>query len=265
MQKLIIGVCLFLSCCSYVACLECYECTNVEVKSSGWPNPFTGKSDPSCGSWPTSGNTVTCNDDEACGSISGDLSVMGGLFKASVQIRGCLPSDGSSKIGGCTKTDSLTENIISRLLGYVVRLPGLQFSGSLCKCGYSYCSLCDGGVVIGGYCMKYWMLGLVCVGILAVIIGIISCCCCCCGCCTCCKKSAPVVVYSYPYQPLHPGEATHVSYPPLSVQSGDIIRQPTNHGGPVGGAYPAYTAGFVEGGETAGYNQGADRFGDAVA
>lgn len=254
-------VCVF--CISSSQGLTCYQCANIEMKS-GFFESFRGKSDASCGMYPTKSNTVECSYNEVCGSISGDLSTMN-LFEAKVQIRGCMPSETRDGLGGCVQSDSLSNAVIGRMLSLATSLPSVKFSGTACSCNFDYCTLCDGGIEILGYCIKYWMLSLIVIGVLAAVIFLITCCCCCCGCCSCCgwcRKNRPVV-HSPPYQTLTVIHTPGMTPPSnsLSIQSGDITRQPANQGG----AYGEAEVGLFVDKERAGYNQSGDTFSPALA
>jgi len=216
--------------------LQCYECINIELQSSY--NPFSGKTNPACGSDPSSTNLVTCpSDTNACGSVDGQIKAKFpdplGTFTAQIQVRGCVQDD---SLGGCRKVDGTVTGLISEILSILSGISDVSLDGQMCTCKWDRCVLCDEGVFVAGYCVKYWMLGLtigVAVGMLLLLVT--CCCCCCCG--TCCQKrrQGVIITNAVPYQPLLVSPA-YGSSPGLSVQSGDIIRYPSTNPGPV--SYP---------------------------
>ena len=57
--------------------LTCYQCTNLEILVDGSDmvkSAFSGTSDPSCGSYPSTINAKVCPDGYICGSFTGDVA-----------------------------------------------------------------------------------------------------------------------------------------------------------------------------------------------
>jgi hypothetical protein len=198
--------------------IRCYQCVNIE-------SSFAGKSDPKCGTSPSSSNTVICPSGyNACGSMSGQISfsVFGSSVSTKVQIRGCTHDSSESLIGNCRQTNDLSNEFSGTLIRVLSDLKDVNVQGEVCTCKWDMCTLCSGGIDIAGYCLKYWIIAVASAGVVAVILLLITCCCCCCGCC-CCKQRRHGVVLSSPV-PYHTLSVIHTSSnePPLSVQSGDI-------------------------------------------
>jgi len=226
-----------------VAGLQCYECVNVEIEqgASLILSGLIDKSNPSCGIDPRESTTCPA-DTNACGSLNGYIrqSSVFGELRAKVQVRGCV-YDHTDGIGGCRKSSSVGNKIVGDLISAALE-SNIQVDGELCTCKIDMCTLCDGGIELGGYCFKYWMLGLSVGGLLLFLISLVTCCCCCCGCCgcCCCKKGQRGVVLSsaHPYQTLTFVHTVGSNPSGLSIQSGDISRfdNPMGPIGAVGGA-----------------------------
>jgi len=248
MTSLLVAVLVFAICIHSGNSLVCFKCTNVEITSgTGFFDALKGKSDPLCGTSPSSGNTVTCPSGQVCGSIQGEISASSlfGRFTAKTQVRNCMPNDHKdSVIGGCTKSDTRANEIVGTMLGLAsVGLSNVQVDGLVCTCNFDLCTLCNGGFDIAGHCVKYWMMGLIGAGMVTVILLLITCCCCCCGCCGCCccktKHRGVVLSPAVPYQTLtviQPSGSTSG----LSIQSGDIVQGYENPAAT--GAYYAYSS-----------------------
>jgi len=216
--------------------LRCYECLNIEMSSDMF-GPLTSKSDPSCGTNPSSANTVTCPSNlNACGSVTGEISIstpFGSSLSSKVQMRGCVRDDSSALIGGCHTSSDLANELSGTLIGLASKLKDVRVNGEVCTCKWDLCTLCSNGIDVAGYCLKYWIIAVASASLIAVILLLITCCCCCCGCCgcCCCKKRRHGVVLSSPV-PYHTLAVIHssgggvihssVGGAPLSIQSGDI-------------------------------------------
>jgi len=219
--------------------LQCYNCVNVEVEegTSSIITGLIGRSNPRCGK--DLRETTTCpSNTNACASLNGYIrqkSVFGEI-RAKIQVRGCIQDNGDG-IGGCRKTNTIGNSIVGALLSAAVASE-VQVDAEMCTCKIYMCLLCDGGIELGGYCYKYWMVALTSVGVLVLLIALVSCCCCCCGCCGCCcckKGQRGVVLSAQPYQTLTFVHTAGQNAPGLSIQSGDISGY-ENPLGPMGGA-----------------------------
>jgi hypothetical protein len=223
--------------------LRCYNCFNLDVKddttdrAKTFISTITGgktKSDPKCGTSPSSSNTMICGNEEVCGAITSDISAqvpIVGKVHVGAQVRTCIQAS-AGPLGSCEKTDNTVKTIIEEALSFATALSTeFNVDGKICACNTDLCTpdVCEGGVSINSFCVQNWIIGVSVAAAVVVLILFISCCCCCCG---CCKRSAPVMV-------LPP--ATPYGMQTTTVMSSSQSQSAQGYGYPVQSYSPGYS------------------------